>query len=172
MSKPASTAKLDSQAIERRGMERTRVLLNAVIADENGHNAIDSSILDISATGAKIQSDGTLQRDADIYLVDTANQMAHLATVVWTEGDKAGLSFVRSYSLELTLPPRLEFLRRVLVEAKLRQVQALIGRGVRLEEAARVVGLREDYFERVGMSGNFEEKVELLLHQAKRLFGK
>jgi hypothetical protein len=158
---------------ERRRMQRKRVLLNAIIADENGEDAVACTILDASTAGASVQlSNWTLQQDAEIYLVDTSNEMAHLATVVWTDADRAGLSFVGSYSLTLTLPRRLEFLKRLLVEAKLRQVQAHVRRGVAVEEAARAIGLSEDFLERLGMGGIFEEKVDLLLHQAKRLFGR
>ncbi|MGH7554943.1 MAG: PilZ domain-containing protein [Longimicrobiales bacterium] len=154
-------------------MLRKRVLLNAVIADEDGENAVACSILDTSTYGAKVQlSDWTLQRDSQIFLIDTSNERAHLATVVWTDADRAGLSFVRSYALEAALPPRFEFLKRHLVEAKLRQVQALVSSGAAAEEAARAVGLSEEYLKRFGMSGIFEEKVALLLHQAKRLFSK
>lgn len=163
----------DSPAAERRRMMRTRMLRNGVIADENGEDSIACSILDTSASGAQIQlSNWTLQRDAEIYLVDTSNDMAHWATVVWTKADRTGLSFVRSYSLERTLHPRLEFLRRLLVEAKLGQVQAHVRCGVAVDEAARAAGLSEDYLKRFGMGGIFEEKVALLLHQAKRLFSK
>jgi hypothetical protein len=115
---------------------------------------------------------GTLQRDSEIYLVDTHNEMAHLATVVWVEDDRTGLSFVRSYSLTLTLPLRLAFLGKLLVHAKLRQVQALTQRGVSVEEATRVVGLSEAQLERVSKTGSVDEKAVLLLRQAKRLMGK
>jgi hypothetical protein len=154
-------------------MARNRVLLSGVVADANGENAIDCSIVDVSASGAKIRlSRGTLQRDSEIYLVDTRNEMAHLATVVWIDDDRTGLSFVRSYSLTLTLPLRLAFLGKLLVQAKLRQVQALTKRGVPVEEATRVVGLSEDHLERVGERGSLDEKAIFLLHQAKRLMSK
>jgi hypothetical protein len=160
-------------SVERRHMTRNRVLLGGVIADADGENAIDCSILDVSASGAKIQlPSGTLQRDSEIYLVDTRNEMAHLATVVWTEDDRTGLSFVRSYSLALTLPLRLAFLGKLLVHAKLRQVQALTKRGVPVEEAIRVVGLSEAQLERIGKRGGVDEKTVLLLRQAKRLMSK
>jgi len=160
-------------SVERRRMARNRVLQGGVIADADGENAIDCSILDVSASGAKIQlPSGTLQRDSEIYLVDMRNEMAHLATVVWIEDDRTGLSFVRSYSLALTLPPRLAFLGKLVVHAKLRQVQALTQRGVPVEEALRVVGLSEAQLERVGERGSVDEKAVLLLRQAKRLISR
>ena len=172
MGKDASVVPLDPAAVERRLMSRKRVLLSGAIADANGENATDCTIRDMTARGAQVQLPRTLQLGAEVYLVDTRNEVAHLATVAWIKTDRTGLSFVRSYSLELTLPPPLEFLGRLLIEVKLRQVRALIERGVPVEEATRVVGLTEDYLERFGKRGLFSEKVALLLHQAKRLFSK
>lgn len=40
------------------------------------------------------------------------------------------------------------------------------------EKAARSVGVPEAPFGRFGERGRFDEKVALLLHQARRLFGK
>jgi hypothetical protein len=45
-------------------------------------------------------------------------------------------------------------------------------RGLGVEDAARAAGVSEDYLKRSGMSGILEEKVALLLHQARRLYGK
>jgi hypothetical protein len=171
MSRAESQPPPDSPAADRRRMLRQRVLLSGAIADESGENAIACSILEINGSGAKIQlSSWTLQHHSEVYLVDTRSEMAHFATVVWTDADRTGLSFVRSYSLDLTLPPRMAFLRKLLVETKLRQVRALTYRGIQVEEAASALGLSEDYLERFGMRGLFDEKVALLLHEAKRLF--
>ena len=170
MTKDASESRLDSISVERRRLPRKRVLLNGVVADANGKNETDCTIRDLTARGAQVQLSKKLQRHADVYLVDTFNEVAHLATVAWVEGSGVGLSFVRSYSLESTLPPPLEFLARLLVEAKLRQVQGLIRRNVPVEEALRVIGLSEEYLERFGMHNVLEDRVGLLLHQAKQLF--
>jgi hypothetical protein len=113
-----------------------------------------------------------LQLGGEVYLLNTRNEIAYPATVAWIMTDRTGFSFVRSYSLEATLPSQLEFLGRLLVEARLRQVHALIERGVPVEEATRVVGLTEEYLGRVGKRGLLNEKATLLLHQARRLFSK
>jgi hypothetical protein len=173
VSDAASEGSLASAVAERRRILRTRVLVNAIIANDSGEDAVACTILDTSASGATIQlTHWTLQRDAEMYLVDTSKEMAHLATVAWADADRAGLSFVRSYSLTPTLPSGLEFLKRLLVEAKLRQVRSHMRRGLGVEDAARAAGVSEDYLKRSGMSGILEEKVALLLHQARRLYGK
>jgi hypothetical protein len=172
MGKEASEVRLKLVALERRHPPRKRVLLSGVVANVNGENAIDCTIRDINVRGAQVQLPTTLQLGDEVYLLNTRNEIAHLAKVAWINGDLTGLSFIRSYSLEVTMPPQLAFLGRLLIEAKLRQVLALTKLGVPVEDATRVVGVTEDYLERSGMRGLFDEKVALLLHQAKRLFSK
>ena len=172
MGKDAPVISLDPPAVERRRLPRKRVLLGGVIADANGKNEFDCTIRDMNMRGAQVQVPRTLQLGGEVYLVDTRNESAHLATVAWINTDRTGLSFVRSYSLEVTMPPQFEFLGRLLNEAKLRQVRILIEHGLSVEDASRVVGLTEDCLERFGERGIFNEKVAPLLRQAKRLFSK
>jgi hypothetical protein len=157
---------------EQRQVPRKRVLLGGVLVDPNGENATDCTIRDISIRGAKIEGSRRLQIADELYLLNTRNETAHLATVAWTKADQTGLSFVRSYSLEESLPPQLEFLVRLLIEAKFRTVNALMERGVPVVEATSVVGLTEDYLERFVRRRGFDEKLELLVRQATRLFSK
>ena len=127
---------------ERRHRYRRRVLLGGVICDAYGDTAIDCSIRGLSAGGAQVQLAETLQLDKKIYLVDTWNDRAYLAKVAWIKPDRAGLSFVLSYGLSPEPPAPLQFLKSVLLDAKLRQVRALVERGRSPEEATRMVGLR------------------------------
>jgi len=165
----ASEAPLAAATVERRRLPRKRVLLSGVVTDANGQNAIDCAIRDLSSRGAQVTLPKAMERGTELYLVDTRNEVAHLATVAWCNAGQTGLSFVRSYSLDLTLPPPLEFLGKLLIEAKLRQVRALMKRGVPMDEATRVVGVTENYLERFIELGRNDGKVTLLLHQARRL---
>jgi hypothetical protein len=169
----SSSAKrnLEPVATEKRGLPRKKVLFSGVIADTTGKNEIDCTIRDITVRGAQVQVSRTLGC-AELYLVNTRSEIAHLASVAWVKGDRAGLSFVRSYLLDASLPPQLEFLRTLLIEARLNQVHALIRWGVPVEEATRVVGLSEECIERFATLGPREDRLTLLLHQAKRLIGK
>src|SRR5262245_38377202 len=117
-------------ADERRHLRRKRVLLGGVLVDPNGENATDCTIQDISIRGAKVESPRTFRLADEVYLLNTRNETAHLATVAWIDAGRTGLSFIRSYSLEASLPPQLEFLVEHLIEAKLRTVSALTERGV------------------------------------------
>ena len=127
---------------ERRHLRRRRVLLGGVICDAYGETAIDCTIRGLSAGGAQVQLAETLQLDKEIYLVDTWKDWAYLAKVAWIKADRAGLSFVRSYGLSPEPPAPLQFLKSVLLDAKLRQVRALVERGRSPEEATRMVGLK------------------------------
>jgi hypothetical protein len=159
-------------AVERRHLPRKKVLLSGVVAEVNGENAIDCTIRDINVRGAQVQLPRALKSGHEVYLLNTRNEIAYLAKVAWINGDLTGLSFIRSYSLEVTTPPQLAFLWRLLIEAKLRQVLALTEFGVPVEAATGFVGLTEDYLERLAVRGLLDEKVALLLHQAKRLLRK
>jgi len=169
MRKDATKPRLAIVGKERRKLPRKRVLLGGVLVDPNGESATDCTIQDINVHGAKIESPRTLQLADKVYLLNTRNETAHLATVARIEGGKTGLSFIRSYSLEARLPAQLEFLVKLLLEAKLRAVNALIERGVPLADATSVVGLTEDYLDRFVVRGPLDKKVERLLHEAKRL---
>jgi len=172
MRRNSSEAKIRLVADEQRHLPRKRVLLSGVIADGSGMNAVDCVIRDINVRGAQVQSPMTLQLGKELFLLNTRNEIAHLATVAWIKSDRAGLSFVRSYSLEEALPSQLEFLWKLFLDAKFRQISALIERGVSVAEASSIVGLTEHYLERCVKRGAFDDKVELLLHQAKHLLGK
>jgi len=169
MAKDASALPLGSAPSERRAKPRARVRFSAVIVGENGENGIDCTIRDLSAKGAQVEFSSPFRHEAGVYLLDTYNEMVHLASVAWTDTDRAGLSFLRSYSLILTLPHRLEFLGRLLIEGKLRDVRTLIDHGVPIEEAMCIVGVSADYLARFGKSRDLDENIHPLLHQAMQL---
>jgi PilZ domain len=172
MRKASPEARPKSIADERRHLPRKRVLLAGVIADKKGENAIDCTIQDINVHGAQVQLPSKLQQGDEVYLLNTRTEIACLATVARVDDEQSGLSFVRTYTLELPVPPHLNFLRRLLIEAKFRQLKSLTGRGVSAQDAARVVGITEDFVERFVMHGPFDGRVALLLDQARELLSK
>src|SRR5262245_56533178 len=129
MPKDASESPIKARA-EQRQTSRKRVVLGGVIADANGENAVDCTIRDINERGAQVESPRKSQQGDEVFLLNTRSEAAHLSTVAWIKGDRTGLSFIRSYSLEAALPPQLEFLVRLLIEAKYRRVKALTERGI------------------------------------------
>ena len=157
--------------LDLRKFPRKRVLFSGVITSPEAETPIDCTIRDISASGAQVQIKQPTTLRSRLYLVDTRNEAAHLASVAWVRGRQLGLSFVHSYLLNLGLATELQFLRTVLVEAKLRQVRSLVKRGLSVEEATSLVGVTENYLDRLADLSQGDEKTNLLLNQARRLLG-
>lgn len=143
---------LPIKALDRREFPRKRVLFSGVILGSDAQDPIDCYIRDISARGAQVQVSCPPTLRPQLYLIDTRNEAAHLTTVAWASEHRLGLSFIHSYLIDLGLASELQFLKTVLVEAKLRQVRSLIERGLAVEEAASLVGLTENYLDRFDAS--------------------
>src|SRR5215510_3257840 len=139
-------------------MSRKLVVLGGVIADPNGESAVDCTIRDINERGAQVESPRKLQQSDEVFLLNTRSESAHLATVAWIKGERTGLSFIRSYSLEAALPSQLEFLGRLLIEAKFRRVKALTERGIPVGDAIRAVDFTEDHLKRFAMRAGTTRK--------------
>lgn len=156
---------------EQRQHRRGRVLLGAVVAAPDGANALEATIRDISARGAGFYSNMDLPIGAEIFLLDTRNHFAYLATIRWKKSDSAGVEFVRTYDLNSALPAELIILEKLLIEAKLRQIATLERRGVELEQAASIVGLTEMHFGKVdeyhGLGAEFGPLLHALLPLVK-----
>jgi hypothetical protein len=165
----ANKSELACNAAERRGLRRQRVLLSGVISEANGENAKDCVIRDLNRHGAQVECSKQFPVGAQLYLLDTHNGAAYIATVMWTDSIRTGLAFVRSYAMRSPLPAELAFLERLLLEAKLRQVSGLIGRGIPIKQAITTVGLTEDQLEEMAERAGCDEKFELVIRQAKRL---
>lgn len=131
---------LRKNAANRRALPRTSVLWNALVASSDGRTAFNCVIRNISERGAEITSGKRLELNEQIYLLVTRNQIAYLASVVWTEAGRVGLLFGQSWDLHRGLPEELNFLRQPLTEAKLSQMLSLVKQGLPLEEAAGTVG--------------------------------
>jgi hypothetical protein len=156
--------------VERRSMPRTSVMWSGVISSSNGQNASDCTIRNINEAGAEISAKRTLELGEEVYLLVMRSQIAFLASVVWMQSERIGLSFSGTYEVVPGLPSELKFLRCVLVETRVRQMLGLVQRGVPLEEAARVVGWQENEIEELAdIIPSADENFSLTLAQAKRL---
>lgn len=156
-------------ALDSRKFPRKRVLFSGVITGPEAESPIDCTIRDISASGAQVQTKRTLTLRSRLYLIDTRNEAAHLAAVAWVRDHRLGLSFIHSHLLDVGLGPKLQFLRIVLVEAKLRQVRSLVKRSLSVEEATSLVGITENYLDHFADLSPRDEKTNFLLAQARRL---
>lgn len=141
MSKNASAAEADLKPHERRRLPRKPTLMSAVLVEANGQNACGCLILDTNAGGAQVSATISHPIGTEVCLLDVGNQIAHFATVVWSKADRNGLSFVESRRIGMELPDNLSFLWRLLLEAKLRDIERNIGNGVSVGLAFMNAGL-------------------------------
>jgi hypothetical protein len=154
---------------EQRRLPRKSVLLSGVIADANGENASECVIRDMHAQGAAISALRPLQAGTHVFLLDPANGAAHEARVAWSRGGRAGLSFVRSYTMGLGLPPALRFFWRLLFEAKLQQAERAVAKGATGELALGAAGLTRELIHQIAKQAMPDKKLPPLLQRARRL---
>ena len=154
---------------EQRRLPRKAVLLSGVLADLNGEKTSDCAIRDINARGAAIGHSQKLPIGAQVYLLDTGNRAAHLANVVWSNTDRSGLLFVQTYAMGPGLPPRLRFLWRLLLEAKLRQADRAVAMGISAELALGTVGLTREHVHQMARYAGADKRFQSLLLRAGRL---
>jgi hypothetical protein len=146
------------------------VFLSGILVDVDGKGSSDCIIRDINARGAAISLCRTLPTGAQTILLDTGNRVAHFARVVWSNAGRFGLLFVRSYTMNTALPPRLVFLWRLLLEANLRDAQRAVATGLSAELALTSIGLTREHIHQMARYARTDRAVRLLLDRARRLF--
>jgi hypothetical protein len=161
-------ASVRKKANDRRAFPRTSVLWGAFIVRSDGHSAFDCIIRNINDGGAEISSKKPFELGERIYLVVPRSQIAYLASVVWTNADRMGLSFGRTWDVESGLPAELHFLSRALVPAKLSHMMGLVQCGMPLTEAAASVGWTKDEMEHLGPVPTHRKAVPALLETKGR----
>jgi hypothetical protein len=154
---------------EQRRLPRKNVLLSGVIADAKGEATSECIIRDMHAQGAAVSVLKPLQVGAHVLLLDTGNGTAHEARVAWSRANRSGLSFTRSYTMGLGLPPALKFLWRLLFEAKLRQAERAVASGVSAKLALGASGLTREFIHQVARRAMPDKKFPQLLRRARRL---
>jgi hypothetical protein len=152
---------------ERRSLPRKSALMDAVVADLKGENALDCVIRDINARSAQITFSNDLPVGTQLYLLDTNNKAAYLARVVWTRFDRAGLHFVQRHALNRGLAPRVKFLWRLFLDAKLREVYRLVSTGISLELALSTAGMTREQLNQAAHYGRADKRFEVLFRIAR-----
>ena len=152
-----------------RRLPRKQVLLKGVVTDVAGTDGTDCAIADLNVLGAQVRISRQLSVGAQIILLDTSNTTAHIANVVWSNAERAGLSFVQSHAMGLGLPPRLNFLWKLLLEAKLKDISRVIARGAPNKLAASTVGLTEGLLHCIEPHASADAELGRLLAQASRV---
>jgi len=167
--KETPNAALDPPSPDQRWLLRKDALLDGVLADADGAAASECIIRNIHVLGASLSLERTLSISAQVVLLDTSNEAAHVARVVWSNADRAGLSFVRSYAMGSGLPHKMKFLWRLLFEAKLRQADRAVAAGISRESAVGTIGLTKQYIRRMAPHAAGDEPFQRLLLGAERL---
>jgi hypothetical protein len=126
---------------EGRKFERKRVPLSAKMTDITGKVVLDCTIRDLSPVGAQVSLPTVEPIPATVYLIEVTGRIAYKANVAWWRPQSVGLAFQETHELDQELPSRPEFLKRVWMEAKLEQVDALMANGRALSDAVQMVGL-------------------------------
>ena len=133
---------------ERRGERRRRVLLYGRISDATGAKLTDCAISNLSLSGAQVRPYTEQPFPRLVYLLDAKTHAAHLSEIVWQRNGRLGLSFRETFDLDGDIPDRLSFLKTLLVDMKLKQVEMLEAKGFALEEALEAIGATRTTYER------------------------
>src|SRR5687768_15971375 len=126
----APKAAVDPPSPDQRWLPRKDALLDGELADADGAAASECIIRNIHGLGASLSLERPLSLNAQVVLLDTSNEAAHVARVIWSKADRVGLSFIRSYAVGSRLPHRMRFVWRLLFEAKLRQLERAVTAGI------------------------------------------
>jgi hypothetical protein len=129
------------QNVDARKFERKRVPLAAKLTDLKGHFVVDCTVRDISVVGAQVAIPNGKPIPDKVFLIDLKNRVAYMAHVPWWRPQSAGLAFQETYKLDGDLPPQLLFLKEILIESKLKEVESLTAEGRSLSDAVEIAGL-------------------------------
>jgi PilZ domain len=99
---------------------RKRALMNARIVYQDGVEFLDCTIVDVSASGARVRLSGNHAFPPRFFLINVRDHKAHDAKVVWQDGQFAGVKFEASYAFDLSMPDRLQYLRKHWIECATR----------------------------------------------------
>ena len=165
----APNAAFDPPSPDQRWLPRKDTRLDGVLADADGEAASECVIRNIHVLGASVSLERELSINAQVVLLDTNNEAAHLARVIWSRADQSGLALIRSYAMGSGLPHRMRFVWRLLFEAKLRQVERAIAAGISRQSAVGTIGLTKPYIREMAPHAVSDERFQHLLLSAERL---
>ena len=159
----------DEEPHERRRLDRKPTFLRAVIVEAKTQNARNCLILDINAEGAQVSALMRYPKDTQLYLLDVPHQIAYAAQLLWSKADRSGLSFTESHRIGNGLPLHWSFLWKVLLEAKLRDIERNIGNGISAASAFMSAGLSAMDLDMMAQRAAGDAAFEQSLHRARQL---
>ena len=107
MAQPPSS---EPPPIERLPKRRNRVVLGGVISYADGAHSFNCTFRDITDTGARVVVRGQ-QFPSHFYLINIRDRLAYDANVMWNSGSEVGVSFQKTFRVDLIVDPALKYLR-------------------------------------------------------------
>ena len=169
MPNPGPAPAPDEEPHERRRLARKPAFLRAVIVEAKTQNARNCLILDINAGGAQVSALMRYPEGTELYLIDIAHQIAYAAKLLWTKADRSDLSFTESHRIGMGLPLHWSFLWKILLEAKLRDIERNIGNGISAASAFMNAGLSAIDLDMMAQRAAGDAAFEQALHRARQL---
>jgi len=164
---PGAPSEADSP--ERRRLARKLVLLTGLLADAEGQSVSSCMVYDFHIGGAQIGGVNGLSIGTRVYFIDTGNRVAYLANVAWTKPDRIGLAFLRKHAIGFSLSPDLMFLWRLLLEAKLNEIERSVSRGTPVALAFLNADLSEVHLHQMARCAKGDLKFENTLRRARSM---
>ncbi len=127
--------------VDARRFERKRAPMSAKLSDLKGQFVIDCTVRDISIVGAQVALPSGQPIPDKVFLIDLTNRVAYKCHVPWWRPQSAGLAFQQTHKLDDDVPPQLAFLKDILIEGKLQEVDALTAKGRTLSDAVEIAGM-------------------------------
>ena len=127
--------------VDARKFERKRAPMSAKLTDLKGQFVIDCTVRDISVVGAQVVLPSGQPIPDKVFLIDLTNRIAYKSHVPWWRPQSAGLAFQETYKLDDVVPPQFSFLKEILIESKLQEVNALTAKGRSLSDAVEIAGM-------------------------------
>ena len=129
------------EQVDARKFERRRAPMSAKLTDLKGQLVIECTVRDVSTVGAQVALPSGQPIPDKVFLIDLTNRVAYKCHVPWWRPQSAGLAFQETYKLDEDVPPQLAFLKRVLIESKLEEVDRLTQKGRTLTDAVEIAGM-------------------------------
>lgn len=107
--RPFSSARANA---DRRAQPRDAVQCRAKVLDR--HFALDATIRDISAAGARLAFSGGRTPSADTFIiVDLGGALGHEARVIWRKGEECGVRIIKTQDLRGLVPGQFDAAKRI-----------------------------------------------------------
>ena len=106
------TPALPPRIVDLRKSPRKRVLLSGRVIYGDGAFTINCRIKDISESGARVVLSPGLVLPTHNVLMEVGGRIVHDTVVARIASPEFGLKFISTHSLNGTLPPHLQYLRR------------------------------------------------------------